>query len=264
MLEEALQHWQDWGLEEKPALLQTFETGKSHFTGLISVGFERHVLKVFKHSAHKAMNAQTWAADLGMAPKVIFQNDHIGLMKYIEPSQLTPPLGALAKQLALLHSQPHSFFEPVSLAPALNDYVDRLPDDIRTLHRRYLPAINEFLNSSASVCVCHNDLVNENCLATNNGLVFIDWEYSGLQSPWFDLGAVILYQQFSPQQITDFLIAYGDRHTRFDDRIVFSSQLTVLWTDLLWHLDQFGIDYQSTHSHRFEQLENLRQRLSPT
>ncbi len=38
---------------------------------------------------------------------------------------------------------------------------------------------------------CHNDLVPENMLLQGEGLFFIDWEYSGMNDPLFDLAAVI-------------------------------------------------------------------------
>ncbi|MDH6364077.1 thiamine kinase-like enzyme [Enterococcus sp. PF1-24] len=56
---------------------------------------------------------------------------------------------------------------------------------------------------------CHNDTVPENFLvSTNKDFYLIDWEYSGLNDPNFDLAAFIIETNLPPQAIDSFLQNY--------------------------------------------------------
>lgn len=57
------------------------------------------------------------------------------------------------------------------------------------------------LDSGIKLSPCHNDLVAENILiveddvndiGANNQLFFIDWEYSGMNDPMWDIAALFL------------------------------------------------------------------------
>ncbi|OOF69926.1 choline/ethanolamine kinase family protein, partial [Rodentibacter caecimuris] len=52
---------------------------------------------------------------------------------------------------------------------------------------------------------CHNDLVPENILISDNKTYFIDWEYSGMNYPLFDISALFLESNLDYFQQKDFL-----------------------------------------------------------
>ncbi|WP_075187080.1 phosphotransferase [Teredinibacter haidensis] len=51
----------------------------------------------------------------------------------------------------------------------------------------FLQQLEEFMEGSWQPVLCHHDLIPENILETDNGLFLLDWEYSGLGHPEFDL-----------------------------------------------------------------------------
>lgn len=71
--------------------------------------------------------------------------------------------------------------------------------------KRQLAALNRPLMP------CHNDLVPENILATAQTLTLIDWEYSGMNDPAWDLASFCLESGFGPREEGLLLSAYAKR-----------------------------------------------------
>ena len=61
---------------------------------------------------------------------------------------------------------------------------------------------------------CHIDLVPENFIESPQGrLYLIDWEYSSMNDPMWDLAALFLESEFTPQEEEDFLSHYESDQT---------------------------------------------------
>ncbi|ATW27962.1 choline kinase family protein [Candidatus Formimonas warabiya] len=58
---------------------------------------------------------------------------------------------------------------------------------------------------------CHNDPLCENWLDDNKGFYLIDWEYAGNNQPMFDLGALAIEAELSPDQERFLLKEYFGR-----------------------------------------------------
>lgn len=56
---------------------------------------------------------------------------------------------------------------------------------------------------------CHNDPVPENFLETDDGLILIDWEYSGRNDPAWDLASLCLEWDLTNEQELEVLAAYA-------------------------------------------------------
>lgn len=259
MLNTALEKWQSWGLIKQPQLTKTFTNGKSHHTGLVEIDHQKWVLKVFNHSFEQAINAQQFAAELGIAPELVFHDDHVALMEYIEGGP--PSATKIAQALHKLHHKTNQAQSSLNLLEACDTYLHRAPEEILIQHQKLLPILNEFVLDKTPHCFCHNDLVVENCLSQQNTAIIIDWEYAAQHNPWFDLAAVVLYQHLSLAQAKDFLQHYNNWQHKTDERIYLVSQVALLWGDLLWHIANFGKEYAETHQRRFHQLESLVQQL---
>ncbi|HDR0611423.1 choline/ethanolamine kinase family protein [Pasteurella multocida] len=82
---------------------------------------------------------------------------------------------------------------------------------------------------------CHNDLVPENILIKDNRIYFIDWEYSGMNHPLFDIAAFFLESKLLQEQQESFL-KYYNNNINFNliknDIIAFQFTQDVLW--FLW------------------------------
>ena len=267
MLEQALSHWQQWGLSEEPRFIRYFTEGKNHTTGLIESADHRYVLKRFNHSIDGAIKAQRHAAEYGIAPNVYYHDAQLCLMDYI--AHTPPSLEQLARALNVLHTQVKCNAPNLDLILFYDEYLVGAPETLKRQHQTLLPILNEFINDPTPWCFCHNDLVNENCLGAtqltttnieggaSNTAVFIDWEFAAQHNPWFDLAAIVLYQDLNDVQAAQFLHAYKGWKINAERRIFLTSQIALLWGDLLWHICNFGHSYQAENTHRFAKLDTL-------
>ena len=72
--------------------------------------------------------------------------------------------------------------------------------------------LEDYLNQlGVSVKPCHNDLVAENFLKAEDGTIYlIDWEYSGMNDPMWDIAALFLESDFTDESKDYFLSHYFD------------------------------------------------------
>ena len=265
MLKSTLNHWQDWGFDSKPYLMQTFTQGQSHHTGLIDVDGKYFVLKVFNHSFEQALVAERWANTQGLSPNIIYAADGVQILEYIEAEVYTPSkLPKLANNLHKLHTAGAPNKKRFNLIQFANEYLINADDITNTWHQQLLPTLIEFINDPTPWVFCHNDLVKENCLFDQRGTVFfIDWEFAQKHNPWFDLAAIMLYFDLNKAQSRSFLEAYETTWSnKVSERIFYSSQVSLLWTDLLWNMHKYGSDYRYKKSYRFMKLASLAQQLN--
>lgn len=76
--------------------------------------------------------------------------------------------------------------------------------------RKQLVYLEEYLNTTLGVDLhpCHNDLVPENFIKDEKGKIYlIDWEYSGINDPMADFGAMFLEAGFTEDN-EDFILQY--------------------------------------------------------
>jgi len=261
-LASSLKHWKSWGLNTKPRLIKTFTSGQNHSTGLIEVGNDRYVLKIFDHSFEQAMKAEYLANQLNVSPKVIYAGDNVALFDYI-PSAAVPEitLVELAQTLAKVHSDKATSLEKFDLLTFCQTYLGTADELTLAWHQTLLPALNHFVNDSTPWCFCHNDLVQENCLI-NDKLYLIDWEFAQQHNPWFDLAAIVVYFRLDEQQSSEFLNLYqAGWQKKMQDHIFYTSQISLLWGDLLWNMHKFGNDYRTDNTDRFDRLIQLAAKL---
>jgi len=82
---------------------------------------------------------------------------------------------------------------------------------------------------------CHNDLVPENLLRTPEGMTLIDWEYSGMNDPAWDLASFILESGLSNDGEDRFLRVYKGS-AALSDRFRLRVDSYKLLQDFLWSL----------------------------
>lgn len=260
MLNNALQYWQDWGFSSKPVLLKTFKQGQNHCTGLIEVANKRFVLKVFQHSYKRTINAERWANTLDLSPKIVYAANNIQILDYIVDQGFSEnKLSVLADAIQSMHSARYSPTTEFDLLGFAHEYLQTADASTLAWHQQLLPILNEFLADPTPWAFCHNDLVVENCLFSPQGnAVIIDWEFAQPNNPWFDLAAVILYFKLNKTQAKEFLENYQTGWSnKISERIFISSQIAVLWLDLLWNLKQHGMSYRAKNQSRFVELMAL-------
>lgn len=80
---------------------------------------------------------------------------------------------------------------------------------------------------------CHNDPVPENILLNDKDEAFlIDWEYSGMNDPAWDIAAYILESKLGEEPIKDFLVDYYGDYPQHEEIVKIKGFM--LAQDLLW------------------------------
>ena len=102
---------------------------------------------------------------------------------------------------------------------------------------------------------CHIDLVPENFIESPQGrLYLIDWEYSSMNDPMWDLAALFLESEFTPQEEEAFL-----SHYESDQTPVSREKITIykILQDTIWSLwtvykEEQGADFGDYGENRYQ------------
>lgn len=127
----------------------------------------------------------------------------------------------LGRQLARLHSSGVAFQGEIEPAQLFESYLDRIQPEIDQLNSggRFPDLVNELAslgelfnkpatNGSCALVPSHGDLSPGNCLVAGGKLWLIDWEFSGMADPCWDLAYAIIENAFDSAAETEFLNAY--------------------------------------------------------
>jgi len=227
----------------------------------------------------EAVNARA-AATAGVAPDVLYADPASGLMltAHVEGRTMTPDLfrsvpGAPARAaLAFrgLHRSGVRFAFRFELFAMVDDYLKVLADLNATLPEGYFDtlaqarAVRDALDAHpAALAPCHCDPLCENFLDTGERMWIVDWEYSGMNDPLWDLGDLSVEAEFDPGQDDELLAAYfeGPPPAAARGRMVaYKAMCDLLWT--LWGLIQHANanpadDFWAYATNRFERCNRL-------
>jgi thiamine kinase-like enzyme len=89
------------------------------------------------------------------------------------------------------------------------------------------------LSETRRPALCHNDLVHSNIIGGET-VRLIDWEYSAVGDPYFDLATVVRHHQLHADRVENFLNAYfeapGKEHfSRLEAFCHLYDRLAALW-----------------------------------
>lgn len=104
-------------------------------------------------------------------------------------------------------------------------------------------------------CPCHNDLVAENIVKSGDKIYLIDWEYSGMNDPMWDLASHFLECQFNSEEEQIFLTYYFERNIPKESKqkiLLFKFMQYVLWP--LWAKvkEQYDDNFEKYDINRFK------------
>lgn len=110
---------------------------------------------------------------------------------------------------------------------------------------------------------CHNDCLVANWVLDGNGrLYLIDWEYSGMNEPMWDLSCLSIEANFSRENDEELLNAYYGRESTIEEKKRFiAAKLYVdyLWT--LWGLTRVPFDGQFMQDYADERYSRLKKNI---
>ena len=198
------------------------------------------------------------AAAAGVSPEVVHVDPDSGLMvtRFVQGVTMTPDLfktrhGAperAAQALRQLHRSGQVFPTRFDLFAMIDDYLRLLSGKDVDLPDGYHAVVTEaesvkvaLARNPALLVPCHCDPLCENFLDTGTRMWVVDWEYSGMNDPMWDLGDLSVEAGFDAAQDAAFLGAYFNGQPPEQDHarmVIYKAMCDLLWT--LWGLIQLA------------------------
>jgi thiamine kinase-like enzyme len=228
----------------------------------------------------EAVNARA-AAAAGVSPEVLFFDPADGLMltRFLDDVVTMSPAGFRERAGApgragtifrRLHDSGQRFAFRFELFAMIDSYLEVLAERGAALPPGYhdvvteAGTVREALGAHEWPLVpCHCDPLCENLLDTGERMWLVDWEYSGMNDPMWDLGDLSVEGGFDTDQDEELLRGYLGGAAGPADRgrmIVYKAMCDLLWT--LWGLIQHvdgnpAEDFWAYALNRFERCKAL-------
>ncbi|QKD00185.1 phosphotransferase family protein [Mesorhizobium loti] len=208
--------------------------------------------------ANEAVAARE-AAKAGVSPEVLHADAGTGVMvtRFIAGAQTMSPEkfrerpGSPARAgeaFRKLHNSGSVFLFRFELFAMIDDYLKVLSTRDVALPAGYHDVVREAGSVRSALAVhplplvaCHCDPLCENFLDTGERMWIVDWEYSGMNDPLWDLGDLSVEGKFDGAQDEEMMRAYFGGEARPADRgrvVIYKAMCDLLWT--LWGLIQLA------------------------
>ncbi|MGE0024676.1 MAG: phosphotransferase [Hyphomicrobium sp.] len=220
------------------------------------------------------------AAGAGVSPEVLASTDD-GLMLTVaianavtmSPENFATIPGAptrAAHVLRKLHTSGATFDFRFELFAMIDDYLKVLSGKTVDLPAGYhdvlasAESVRQALNARPlPLAPCHCDPLSENFIDAGGRMWLVDWEYSGMNDPLWDLGDVIVEAKLAPDKEAELIGAYfGGTPTPAEHGrvVIYKAMCDLLWT--LWGLIQHANknpadDFWTYATGRFERCKAL-------
>ena len=229
--------------------------------------------------AVEAKNARV-AADAGVSAGVLYFDESDGLMltEYFGNTvtmntELFKDTGACARAaiaLRQLHRCRKDFRSTFDVFRKIDDYLAllaemgaELPDGYDRV-KQEAEAVRKALRAHPPrLAPCHCDPLAENFLDDGERMRIVDWEYSGMNDPMWDLGDLSVEAEFGPAQDAALMTAYFDGEPPAEQlgrMVLYKAMCDLLWT--LWGVIQHANgnpaeDFWAYATGRFDRCREL-------
>ena len=223
------------------------------------------------------------AARSGVSPEVLYFDPDTGVMVSrliadgitLSPALFASRQGAPAragKALRQLHSSDAEFPFHFELFAMIDEYLGILSGKDVALPEGYHDVVAEAESVRAALAMhpaklaaCHSDPLCENFLDTDDKMWIVDWEYSGMNDPLWDLGDLSVEASMTDAQDTEMMTAYFGRFPTAAETgrmVIYKAMCDLLWT--LWGLIQLADenpaeDFWAYSTGRFDRCKTLLQ-----
>jgi thiamine kinase-like enzyme len=234
-------------------------------------GNDTHLLGISREVEHAATVA---AAGVGVGPEVIAFIRPAGYLvtRFIEGAPISPDvvrtpevLRAVADSVRRVHGGPAipGLFMPFRLVEAYRALASVRGVPIPSAY----DAAEAIAHRIERACVaapvelrpCHNDLLNANFIDDGRRIRIVDWEYSGMGDPFFDLGNFSVNHDLERGADEALLEAYaGDVRAPDLARLtlmrVMSDFREAMWGVLQQGISSLDVDFKAYAAEHFERL----------
>lgn len=176
----------------------------------------------------KEFNNVSKMAEIGIAPRIYFSDIDTGfqISEFIEGNTLTGEairkssclLKAAANIMRRCHKSGIVFDSEFNPIHKINynlkileekNYCDYFPDWENS--KIYFKKISEeIVKQKIELCPCHNDTLAGNFIGDEKGLRMIDWEYSGMNDPFYDLACFSMENKLDASMEKQLLAEYSN------------------------------------------------------
>lgn len=207
------------------------------------------------------MVATAAAANALVAPQVIYADAASGVFvsRFVEGARTMTPEGfrtvagapaRAGEAFRRLHDSGAVFPARFELFAMIDSYLGVLTTKDVALPDGYHDVLKEAEAVRAALSAhplpsvaCHCDPLCENFLDTGERMWIVDWEYSGMNDPMWDLGDLCIEGDFGPEQEEEMIRAYFSGAPTPAERgriTIYKAMCDLLWT--LWGLIQLAND----------------------
>ncbi|MFN0263485.1 phosphotransferase [Tepidamorphus sp. 3E244] len=229
--------------------------------------------------AHEAVATKA-AARAGVSPEVIyFDEDGILVTRFLDDAVTMSPdnfrtrdgsPARAGKAFRKLHDSDAKFPFVFELYAMIDEYLEILSTKDVALPEGYHDVVAEAESVRSALAAhplpsaaCHCDPLCENFLDTGEIMWIVDWEYSGMNDPMWDLGDVSVEGGFTKEQDAEMIRAYfGSEPHPYDvgRMVIYKAMCDLLWT--LWGLiqlanDNLADDFRAYADERFARCKAL-------
>lgn len=243
----------DGPLERLGGLTNLVFRGKGFCLRIPGKGTEEYI-----NRANEAVAARE-AAKAGVSPEVLHVDAETGVLvtrfiagaETMSPEKFKTRPGSPAragKAFRKLHTSGAVFPFRFELFAMIDDYLKVLSTKDVALPAGYHDVVREaeavrsaLAAQALPIVACHCDPLCENFLDTGDRMWIVDWEYSGMNDPLWDLGDLSVEGQFDAAQEEEMMLAYFGGEPRPAERariVIYKAMCDLLWT--LWGLIQLA------------------------
>lgn len=152
------------------------------------------------------------------------------------------------------------FKEILNYEKLLDKARGKMYDGYESVRRKVFLLENYLDKLGVNLYPCHNDLVAENLLMAEDGTIYlIDWEYSGMNDPMWDLAALFLENEFSKDEQDYFINSYFEGNEPSNARkkiFVYQILMDYLWSVWTCVKEAQGDDFGSYGMDRYTRAIN--------
>ena len=237
--------------------------GLTNLVFRVDHGGEQYVLRIPGKGTEEYINraneiqAAREAARAGVSPDVLHFDAKTGVMvtRFVDDAVTMSPENfksiagtpaRAAKAFRKLHSSGAQFAFRFELFAMIDEYLKILAARKAELPPGYHDVVREAGSVRAALAAhplpltaCHCDPLCENFLDDGKRMWIVDWEYSGMNDPMWDLGDLSVEGQFTEEQDEEMIHAYFDNEPMPAERgriVIYKAMCDLLWT--LWGLIQ--------------------------